>query len=142
MLRELEGCSYEEIAIITSIPIGTVSPRFAFAAGSFNWHLLTLSARRPPMSCDRADAVLHGYFDNELDALGAAEFERHLEQCSGCADALKALNSLRSSMNRSNLYKKAPDSLLPQVLVGLRSASRFLLSWLAGRGERLPSPLH
>ena len=24
MLRELEGCSYKEIAVITSIPIGTV----------------------------------------------------------------------------------------------------------------------
>ena len=33
------------------------------------------------MSCDRAGTVLHGYFDNELDAIGAAEFERHLEQC-------------------------------------------------------------
>lgn len=74
------------------------------------------------MSCDRADAFLHGYFDNELDALGAAEFEDHLDQCSGCADALEALNSLRSSMNLANLYQKAPDSLRKQVLVGLRSA--------------------
>jgi anti-sigma factor RsiW len=74
------------------------------------------------MSCDRGDAVLHGYFDNELDAVGAAEFEDHLDQCSGCADALEALNSLRSSMNLANLYQKAPDSLRKQVLVGLRSA--------------------
>lgn len=74
------------------------------------------------MSCDRADAVLHGYFDNELDAVGAAEFEDHLDQCSGCADALEALNSLRASMNLANLYQKAPDSLRKQVLVGLRSA--------------------
>ena len=25
------------------------------------------------MSCDRADTILHGYFDNELDALGAID---------------------------------------------------------------------
>jgi anti-sigma factor RsiW len=74
------------------------------------------------MSCDRGDAVLHGYFDNELDAVSAAEFEDHLDQCSGCADALEALNSLRSSMNLANLYQNAPDSLRKQVLVGLRSA--------------------
>jgi len=74
------------------------------------------------MSCDRADAVLHGYFDNELDAVGAAEFEDHLDQCSGCADALEVLNSLRASMNLANLYQKAPDSLRKQVLVDLRSA--------------------
>jgi anti-sigma factor RsiW len=43
------------------------------------------------MSCDRAATVLHGYFDSELDALGAAEFERHLEQCSDCINALQGL---------------------------------------------------
>ena len=28
------------------------------------------------MICDRAGAVVHGYFDNELDAAGAAEIGR------------------------------------------------------------------
>ena len=42
------------------------------------------------MSCDRSDTVLHGYFDNELDALSAADFERHLEQCYDCSVALGA----------------------------------------------------
>jgi anti-sigma factor RsiW len=90
------------------------------------------------MSCDRADTVLHGYFDNELDVLGAAEFKRHLERCSECVDALESLESLRSSMNLANLYQKAPDSLRKQVLVDLRSASRVSIAparmpwrWLA-----------
>jgi anti-sigma factor RsiW len=75
------------------------------------------------MNCDCADAVLHGYFDNELDALGAAEFERHLEQCSECVDALEALKSLRSSMNLAQLYEKTPASLRKKVLADLRPAS-------------------
>ena len=36
------------------------------------------------MSCNRSTTILHGYFDNELDVLGAADFERHLEQCPNC----------------------------------------------------------
>jgi anti-sigma factor RsiW len=79
------------------------------------------------MSCDRADTVLHGYFDNELDALGAAEFERHLEQCSECVDALEALKSLRSSMNSAQLYEKPPVSFRKKVVADLGSASPVLI---------------
>ncbi len=75
------------------------------------------------MSCDRHLTVLHGYFDNELDALGAAEFESHLAQCSECAAALEDLQSLRSSINLAQLYDKAPASLRQRVLSGLGSAS-------------------
>jgi anti-sigma factor RsiW len=90
------------------------------------------------MSCDRADTVLHGYFDNELDALGAAEFERHLERCPECVDAVEALKSLRSSMNLAQLYEKMPPSLRKKVLADLRSTSRVSIGpartpwrWLA-----------
>ncbi len=73
------------------------------------------------MSCERTDSVLHAYFDNELDALGAAEFERHLEQCSECTKALGTLKSLRSSLNAEMLYRKTPASLRQKLLVDLHS---------------------
>lgn len=73
------------------------------------------------MICDRAGAVVHGYFDNELDAKGAAEFERHLEQCSDCACALEDLESLRSSMNLAQLYERAPGPLRKKILTSLGS---------------------
>lgn len=73
------------------------------------------------MSCNRADTVLHGYFDNELDAVGAAEFERHLERCSECIDALESLESLRSSMNFAQLFEKMPALLREKVLADLSS---------------------
>jgi anti-sigma factor RsiW len=79
------------------------------------------------MSCDRAEAVIHGYFDNELDALGAAEFERHLEQCSECVDALEALQSLRSSISVAQLYEKPPAPFRKKVLAALSSASPVLV---------------
>jgi anti-sigma factor RsiW len=90
------------------------------------------------VSCNRADTVLHGYFDNELDALDAPEFERHLEQCSDCFNALEALESLRSSMNLTELYEKAPAPFRKKVLASLGSGrsvaafpSRTVWSWLA-----------
>jgi anti-sigma factor RsiW len=74
------------------------------------------------MSCDRAATVLHGYFDSELDPLGAAEFERHLEQCFDCLNALESMESLRSSMNIAQLYEKAPAPLRKKVLARFGSA--------------------
>ncbi|HEY2119802.1 MAG TPA: anti-sigma factor [Candidatus Acidoferrum sp.] len=75
------------------------------------------------MSCERTETTVHGYFDNELDALGAAEFERHLEQCPECAAALDSLKSLRSSMIGSQLYEKTPASVRRKVLKDVHSAS-------------------
>jgi anti-sigma factor RsiW len=91
------------------------------------------------VSCNRAGTVLHGYFDNELDALDASEFERHLEQCSDCVNALEAQQSLRSSMNLTQLYEKAPAPFRKRVLASLGSRrsvaasfpSRAVWSWLA-----------
>jgi anti-sigma factor RsiW len=90
------------------------------------------------MSCDRAGAILHAYFDNELDAVGAAAFESHLGRCSECLDEVEALHALRSSMNLGQLYEKAPASLCKKVLADLRSArtvslvpDRRLLRWFA-----------
>ena len=90
------------------------------------------------MICDRAGAVVHGYFDNELDAAGAAEFERHLEQCSDCVYALEDMEALRSSMGLAQLYEPAPASLRKKIAASLGSdrpvatvPSRPVWGWLA-----------
>jgi anti-sigma factor RsiW len=71
------------------------------------------------MACERADTMVHGYFDNELDALRAAEFETHLEQCSECVAALDALESLRSTINVAQPYEKMPASFRKKILADL-----------------------
>lgn len=90
------------------------------------------------MSCNRSTTILHGYFDNELDVLGAADFERHLEQCSNCVSALETLESMRSSLNVAQLYEKAPAELRKKILARIgspRSATVFpnrnVWQWLA-----------
>jgi anti-sigma factor RsiW len=90
------------------------------------------------MSCNRAATVLHGYFDNELDAISAAEFERHLAQCPDCVNALEALDSLRSSINVAELYERAPAPCRKKILASIGSdravaalPARTVWQWLA-----------
>jgi anti-sigma factor RsiW len=80
------------------------------------------------MSCNRSNTVLHGYFDRELGALSAAEFECHLEQCSECVDAFETLRSLRLSIDLSRLYEKTPASLRKRVCAELGTASPVLIA--------------
>ena len=68
------------------------------------------------MSCEFSDTVLYGYLDGELDAVRAAEFERHLERCSECVAALESQESLRSSIERAQLYERVPASLRSKIL--------------------------
>jgi anti-sigma factor RsiW len=74
------------------------------------------------MSCERTEKMLHGYFDHELDALSAAEFERHLEQCFECSEGLQALKSLRSSIGVAQLYEKTPSAFRKKVLAQVSPA--------------------
>jgi len=63
------------------------------------------------MSCEKAESLLHGYLDGELDAVGAAEFQRHVQGCSDCTRELDAQRSLRSHLREADLYAPAPPSL-------------------------------
>jgi mycothiol system anti-sigma-R factor len=75
------------------------------------------------VGCDYTRTALHGYLDGELDATRAAEFERHLEGCRECANTLGAEESLRSSLQRSDLYEHAPISLRKKIRAGLDAAT-------------------
>jgi anti-sigma factor RsiW len=80
------------------------------------------------MGCERADTLVHGYFDNELDALRAAEFENHLEECSECVAALDALQSLRSTINVAQPYEKMPAAFRKKILADLHVKSPTVIA--------------
>jgi mycothiol system anti-sigma-R factor len=73
------------------------------------------------MSCDFPGTLLHAYLDGELDAVRAAEFERHLEDCRECTTTLGAIESLRSSFQRAQLYETAPAELRRKIRGELKS---------------------
>lgn len=66
------------------------------------------------MSCGQA-GWLDGYFDGELDAARAAEFEAHLRGCSACTATLARHQALRDAIGAAGLYAKAPASLRGRV---------------------------
>ena len=76
------------------------------------------------MSCELTPSVLHGYLDGELDAAGAADFERHLISCSECVNALEAQEKLRATLQRAALYERAPETLRQAVQAQLGGPAR------------------
>lgn len=68
------------------------------------------------MPCDQTQNQLHGYLDGELDALSAANFEKHLETCPDCKQTLAAEESLHLSIQQAGLYERAPESLRNKLL--------------------------
>ena len=75
------------------------------------------------MNCDFSGTLLHAYLDSELDPVRAAEFERHLESCRECTNTLGAAESLRSSLQRAQLYETAPLELRKKIRAELKAPS-------------------
>jgi mycothiol system anti-sigma-R factor len=71
------------------------------------------------MNCELSLTRLHAYFDGELDATGAAEFERHLETCPDCATQLAAEEKLRDGLVQAQIYEPAPASLRQKIRASL-----------------------
>ena len=96
------------------------------------------------MKCDFADSHLQGYFDGELAAPSAAEFERHLQHCVHCADELVDLDLLSGRLQLAQLYEAAPASLRIKIRAGLRPVvptasvrQPLLWHWLAAAAALL-----
>jgi mycothiol system anti-sigma-R factor len=70
--------------------------------------------------CEHTQLELHGYLDGELDAMGAANFEKHLADCPDCKRVLAAEESLRAALQKAALYERAPGSLRQNLLGAAR----------------------
>ena len=59
---------------------------------------------------------VQAYFDGEVDALSAAEIERHVEHCSECRALLQDLEKVRTALRDGVTYTTAPQALRAQIL--------------------------
>jgi anti-sigma factor RsiW len=66
------------------------------------------------MQCAEALRV-QAYFDHEVDAVSAAEVERHVERCAECQDLLRDLQDLRTAI-RDNLPRETASPELRERL--------------------------
>jgi anti-sigma factor RsiW len=62
---------------------------------------------------------VQAYFDGEVDAVSAAEIERHVEHCGACRELLQDLEKVRRALRRGISYAAAPPALRTQVLEAL-----------------------
>jgi anti-sigma factor RsiW len=88
--------------------------------------------------CDFSDSLLQSYFDGELDAFRAAEFERHIQRCVDCAEELVAQDLLSGTLQLAQLYEPAPAALRRKILAEYRTVASttavsepLLWHWLA-----------
>jgi anti-sigma factor RsiW len=59
---------------------------------------------------------VQAYFDAEVDALSAAEIERHVEHCAECRALLQDLQEVRETLRRNIPYAAVPPMLRAQIL--------------------------
>jgi anti-sigma factor RsiW len=75
------------------------------------------------VACELSRTTLHGYLDGELDAVRAAEFERHLETCAECQASLESMESLRTQFRQADLYERASPCFREQIRKQLGSVT-------------------
>ena len=66
------------------------------------------------MQCPESLRV-QAYFDAELDAVSAADIERHMEHCAECRSLSQALDELRTALRRDLPYARTPPALRAQI---------------------------
>jgi anti-sigma factor RsiW len=63
-----------------------------------------------PVQCSET-LRLQAYFDAEVDAVSAADIERHMERCAECRAQLQDLEQMRAALRRELPVERAPAAL-------------------------------
>jgi anti-sigma factor RsiW len=80
---------------------------------------------------------VQAYFDGELDALAAADVERHSETCAECRAMLLDMGQMRSALRQDLTYASAPPALRASILHALDEQSVLESPHLETRRQRL-----
>jgi anti-sigma factor RsiW len=62
---------------------------------------------------------VQAYFDAEVDAVSAADIERHLEHCAECRELLRDLEQVRTVLRRDSDYARTPAELRSKIMRAL-----------------------
>ena len=74
------------------------------------------------MQCAESLRV-QAYFDGEVDAVSAADIERHIEHCAECRALLADLEQLRSVLRATSTYARTPPLLRARIMRALDEES-------------------
>ncbi len=84
------------------------------------------------MNCGEIRELIHGYMDGELGLVNSLEIERHLAECSECAEDLKQHEALRALLRRPDTAYPASAKLARQIEKAVRRESRTRSWWPVG----------
>jgi anti-sigma factor RsiW len=62
---------------------------------------------------------VQAYFDAELDAVSAADIERHVEHCAECRALLEDLEQVRTLLRRDGAFERASPGLRSNIMAAL-----------------------
>jgi anti-sigma factor RsiW len=62
---------------------------------------------------------VQAYFDAEVDAVSAADIERHIEHCAECRALLQDLEQVRTVLRRESAYARTPPALHAKIMRAL-----------------------
>ena len=86
------------------------------------------------MQCPESLRV-QAYFDAELDAVTAADIERHIEHCADCRALLKDLEQMRAVLRRDLGYDRAAPALRAKIMRALDQEGATGMALPAGRPQ-------
>ena len=86
------------------------------------------------MQCPESLRV-QAYFDAELDAVTAADIERHIEHCADCRALLKDLEQMRAVLRRDLGYDRAAPALRAKIMRALDQEDATGMALPAGRPQ-------
>jgi anti-sigma factor RsiW len=66
---------------------------------------------------------VQAYFDAEVDAMSAADIERHTEHCAECRALLQDLEQVRTVLRRDSAYARTPAELRTKIMHALDQES-------------------
>jgi anti-sigma factor RsiW len=66
---------------------------------------------------------VQAYFDAEVDAVSAADIERHIEHCAECGALLQDLEQVRTVLRRDSSYARTPAALHARIMGALDQES-------------------
>lgn len=76
------------------------------------------------MSCQRAQELIHGYVDGELDRAHTDEVVSHIDHCEVCKIVYQSQIKLSSSLKDNSLYYRAPDNLKKRIRSSLKKEAK------------------
>jgi anti-sigma factor RsiW len=72
-----------------------------------------------PQSCAEWDAMIHGFLDDELDAVHSLQLEQHLAGCPHCTYQLERFQALKQVVAQKGVRWQTPDHVRAQVLAAV-----------------------